>query len=218
MPRTASIPWPRSGGGGGTCSIALFLAWACGCLGSFLAWTAHINRCPGCSSQVASGSRLDLRNLKKCCTIVLLDFLQVVYWTRLAGWPSCLLPGGVRVLPGCAGLPCWGHRFLGLSRTGPDAPRLIQASHPRTAGLGWAFGAAQKEWRPLGRPLHCLDLLPSPEPLAVYAQSPYCSPNPNTGLYNMSVFVCSDRQVSSGWNLKALDKLIIIMIYTQHNH
>ncbi len=45
------------------------------------------------------------------------------------------------------------------------------------------------------------------------------------GIHNKSVVVCNlycdrsnDKQVSSGWNLKGLDKLIIIMIYTKHNH
>ncbi len=45
------------------------------------------------------------------------------------------------------------------------------------------------------------------------------------GIHNTIVVVCNlycdqsnDQQVSSGWNLKGLDKLIITMIYTKHNH
>ena len=42
------------------------------------------------------------------------------------------------------------------------------------------FGSAQKEWGHLVRPHQCLDLLPSPEPVAVHARSAYYFPTQNS--------------------------------------
>ncbi len=66
---------------------------------------------------------------------------------------------------------------------------------------------------------------PSPEPVAVYAQSPYYFPIHNAGIHNTHVVVCNlyCAETVIGRYLavvtwEGLDKLIIIMIYTQHNH
>jgi hypothetical protein len=44
---------------------------------------------------------------------------------------------------------------------------------------------------PLGKPPIPQDLLPSPEPVAVYVQSPYYPPTHNAGIHNTSVVVCN---------------------------
>jgi hypothetical protein len=84
------------------------------------------------------------------------------------------------------------------------------------------FGLPQWERDHLVNPQFCLALLPFPAPVAVRKVILALSLNSNSGIHNMSVVVCNlccdrgnDQQVSSGRNLKGLDKLIIIMIYTK---
>ncbi len=88
------------------------------------------------------------------------------------------------------------------------------------------FGSYQWEWGPFVSPQPCLALLPFPEPVAVHTRAvTQALSELNAGIHNTSVVICNlycdrsnDQQVSSGQNLKGLDKLIIIMIYTKHNH
>ena len=84
----------------------------------------------------------------------------------------------------------------------------------------WKNGATRAS------PQLCMALLSFPEPVALHAQSPKHSPNSQCRYtqYECAV-VCilycdwsSDQQVSSSRNLKGLEKLIIIIIYTKHNH
>jgi hypothetical protein len=53
---------------------------------------------------------------------------------------------------------------------------ILHYKHVRTAGL-----TVQ----------HYLDLLPSPEPVAVYEQPPYYFPKHNAGIHNSSVVICN---------------------------
>jgi hypothetical protein len=85
----------------------------------------------------------------------------------------------------------------------------VHGDLPKKHNLLYVSGSAQKEWGHLVNPQHCLDLLPSPKPVAVHTQSPYHSPNPNDVTHNTSVVVCnlycdrsSDRQISGGRNLR----------------
>ncbi len=59
-------------------------------------------------------------------------------------------------------------------------------------------GLGESQFRRLGKSLALclLCVLPSPEPVAVYAQSPYCSRNPSAGIHNTSVVVCSNDNAS----------------------
>jgi hypothetical protein len=49
------------------------------------------------------------------------------------------------------------------------------------------FSAALKEWGHLVSPQYHADHLPSPEPVAVYTQSPYYPPTHKAGIHNTSV-------------------------------
>jgi len=87
------------------------------------------------------------------------------------------------------------------------------------------FGAVRlspERMGPLGKPLALPSTPATSRTLAVRAVTLVHS---DAGIPNTGVVVCnlycdqsSDQQVSSGQNLKGLDKLIIIMIYTKHNH
>jgi hypothetical protein len=50
---------------------------------------------------------------------------------------------------------------------------------------------------PLGKLQYHADLLPSPEPVAVYTQSPYYPPTHKAGIRNTSVVVCNHYLVKA---------------------
>jgi hypothetical protein len=82
--------------------------------------------------------------------------------------------------------------------------------------MGWCLAQPRKNGATWTSSQHCLDLLPSPESVAVYPQSPYYSPNPNAGIHNTRVVVCnlycvrsSDLQVSSAQKFFAPAKSVI---------
>jgi hypothetical protein len=79
---------------------------------------------------------------------------------------------------------------------------------------GWVFGSAQKEWGHSVRPPATSALLPLQEPVAARAVT-------LARVWSYTTFIvieASDQQKTSGRNLKSLDKLIIIIIYTKNNH
>ncbi len=59
------------------------------------------------------------------------------------------------------------------------------------------FSTALKEWGHLVSPQYHADLLPSPEPVAVYTQSPYYPPTHKAGINNTSVVVCNHYLVEA---------------------
>jgi hypothetical protein len=79
---------------------------------------------------------------------------------------------------------------------------------------GWVFRSAQKEWGHSGRSPASSALLALQEPVAAHAVI-------LAHVWSYTTFIvieASNQQKTSGRNLKSSDKLIIIMIYTKHNH